>query len=162
MKELEYVNFSNNSLSSFPPIMGSPRLRCLLLHSNHLSSLPEMPSLPHLHTLDLSCNQFEGVPEISSFPRLEFLDLSGNVKLTISKSSVKVLKYAKQYIIILIDELYVWKFTLILYIFGEPWPCKRLSSGIFLIYRTIMVLCLVDRHAKTVDPYTIDQFDCSN
>ena len=95
MKCLEYVNFSSNSLSSFPPIMGSPRLRCLLLHSNQLSSLPAMPTLPHLHTLDVACNQFENVPDISSFPRLEFLDLSGNTKLTISKASIKILKYVK-------------------------------------------------------------------
>ena len=93
MKQLEYVNFASNSLSTFPPIMGSPRLRCLLLHSNHLSSLPVMPTLPHLHTLDLACNHFESVPDLSNFPRLEFLDLSGNTKLTISKASIKVLKY---------------------------------------------------------------------
>ena len=93
MKHLEYVNFSSNSLSSFPPIMGSPRLRCLLLHSNQLSSLPDMPSLPQLHTLDLACNQFEVVPDLSSFPRLQFLDLSGNIKLSVSKNSIKSLKY---------------------------------------------------------------------
>lgn len=93
MKQLEYINFSSNSLSTFPPILGSPYLRCLLLHSNLLSSLPAMPTLPHLRTLDLACNQFENVPDISNFPRLEFLDLSGNAKLTISKASIKLLKY---------------------------------------------------------------------
>ena len=101
MKQLEYVNFSSNSLSSFPPIMGSPRLRCILLHSNELTSLPAMPTLPQLHTLDLACNQFEAVPDLSRFPRLQFLDLSGNTKLSISKNSIKTLKYA-----VLLHDIY--------------------------------------------------------
>ena len=105
MKQLEYINISSNSLSTFPPILGSPRLRCLLLHSNQLTALPAMLPLPQLHTLDLACNQFESVPDLSSFPRLQFLNLSGNVKLSVSRNSIKMLIVWSTYSAVILGTL---------------------------------------------------------
>lgn len=78
LRNLEYLSFFENKLTSVEELGNLPKLKTLDLTGNKISSIKGLEKLKSLESLDLASNNLTSVEELQHLKKLESLDLSDN------------------------------------------------------------------------------------
>lgn len=79
LKKLEYLNLSNNMLSSLIGLNKLPFLKTVYLNNNKISKVESLNDLVFLTELNLSNNKLKTVDFINNLPNIQTLDLHHNL-----------------------------------------------------------------------------------
>jgi len=80
---LDYLDLSQNQLTTFPILTGLPNLDWIVLSGNQLTAAPDLAGLPGVTTLDLGTNDLTDLSDLGGLPALHWLYLGGNDLQTI-------------------------------------------------------------------------------
>lgn len=78
LKNLTYIEMTDNNISDLSPLAGLTKLETLYLNTNQIVDITPLAGLTNLVDLDLWINKIHDISAISSLTNLEFIDIENN------------------------------------------------------------------------------------